>query len=341
MMRRAYHSWLLRLCDPEGCDELPHVRLDATEMGKLFEAAQQHGVLGAVTAHVQQMLEEDSLQQLALDGTAATAARQELEQAQTSCINELAMTLLLRARTRELVAAIREQNCPVAIVKGEDFADRLYDPPGVRCFRDIDLMIPRALVDDLASIMIDQGYTFVRPAGSYNDQYGERTWDSVTRPLVRVEYHWDMITCPSQRRRSSLPFEALHWEDRGSTIQAAPDSMLLIACVHAVISHRCDRLQHLCDIRQICRGRAGTIDAECLRETAIRCGVSSAVCGALEVTSRLLNDSSCSEVLTQLRLPRVSIPWRILVSNASLLEPERRSSRLRQTVIREWMKRAA
>lgn len=340
-MGLAYQSWLLRLCDPEGCEELPHVRLDATEMGKLFEAAEQHGVLGAVAAHVQQMVEEESLRQLAVDATAATAARQELEQAQTSCINQVAMTLLLRARTQELVTAIREHDCPVAIVKGEDFADRLYDQPGVRCFRDIDLMVPRVLVEDLASIMIDQGYTFVRPAGSYNQQYGERTWDSVTRPLVRVEYHWDMITCPSQRRRSSLPFEALYWEDRGPSVQAAPDSMLLIACVHAVISHRCDRLQHLCDIRQICRGRAGHLDIERLRESAIRCGITSAVCGALEVSSRLLRDSSCFEVLTQLRLPRVAIPWRILVSEASLLEPERRSSRLRQMVIREWMKRTA
>jgi hypothetical protein len=331
----------LRLCDPEGCEDLPHDRLDIKGVGKLLDAAQQHGVLGAVVANVQQLFEEDGAKQLALDANAVTALRQGLEDAQSICISELAMTLLLRARARSLLAAIREVDYPVAIVKGEDYADRLYDPTCIRCFRDIDLMVPRVFVDEMAEIMKEHGYKLIQPGGNYNLEFGERTWDSESRPLVRVEFHWDMITCPSQRRRSSLPFEELHWEQRGSAMQASPDSMLLIACVHAVISHRCDRLQHLCDIRQICRGRAGDVDVDRLRDTAVRCGVSSALAGGLGITARLLNDASSTELLRELRLPGASVAWRVLVSHVSLLEPERRSSRLRQTVIREWMKRAA
>ena len=287
------------------------------------------------------MLEEEHAEQLATDADTVTTLRQGLEDAHSICVSELAMTLLLRARTQSLLAAIRHKDFPVAVVKGEDYADRLYDPSSVRCFRDIDLMVPRAFVDEMAPIMVEHGFNLLQPAGKYNTEFGERTWDSETRPLVRVEFHWDMITCPSQRRGSSLPFEELHWEEQGTALRASPDSMLLIACVHAVISHRCDRWQHLCDIRQICRGRAGDIDVDRVRETALRCGVSSALCGALEITARLLDDSSCSELLGELRLPNTSVAWRVLVNSASLLEPERRSSRLRQTVIREWMKRAA
>ena len=41
-MERQYQAWLLQLCDPEGYENLPHVRLDVAGVGKLLEAAQQH-----------------------------------------------------------------------------------------------------------------------------------------------------------------------------------------------------------------------------------------------------------------------------------------------------------
>ncbi|MFM2095479.1 MAG: hypothetical protein RIS70_2603 [Planctomycetota bacterium] len=335
------YRWLLRLCDPEGYTDLPATRLTANAVGKLIAISRQHGVTGIVLRNLKQVLDIEGPATLLTNPHDGAATALAIKLAEEDCLPEIAQTLLLRARTGSLLAAIHRAGVDAAIVKGEDFADRLYELPGLRPFRDIDLLLRREQIDSLDELMHKLGFRFVRPEGKYNDEYGERTWDSVGAPRVRVEFHWNMITCPSQRRSSSLAWSDLDWIAEGNRMLPSPESMLVIACAHAVISHRFDRLQHLCDIRQICRARAGELACEKLREIVLHCGLSAAVTGALEVTSRLLHDVSSSDLLRQLQLPASAAPWRLLVSGASLLGPSTRVNQLRRTAIREWMKRSA
>lgn len=333
--------WLLRACDPEGCERLPEVRLGCAQAVLLAEAAREHGVAGTVLRNLRQLLEHDDAAQVLTDPREQPAVAEAWRLAAERCLAEVAQSLLLRARAASLLAAFRRAGVPAAIVKGEDFADRLYELPGLRTFRDIDVLLPRTAVDAAAGLMDEQGFFWVHPAGKYDRDYGERVWDHPGPPRVRVELHWNMITCPSQRRRSTLGWDDLEWLAAGSRLQASPESLLLIACAHAAISHRFDRLQHLCDIRQICRGRAGELRCDAVRELTLRCGLSAAVTGGLEVTSRLLQDENCRHLLARLQLPARQGPWKALVSGASLLAPATRTSKLRQTVIREWLKRSA
>jgi len=340
----SVYRWLLCLCDPDGYADLPVFRLTLPQFRPLFELADEHGVTGAVLSNVQRVFQCDGPDRLLALASAdeQSAIEEAIDEANQRWFSNVGMTLLLRQRSAEVIAGLLQDEFPVALVKGEDFADRLYGQPSLRPFRDIDLMLPRDAIDRVTSVMRELGFHLHHPGGKYNENYGERTWDSSTAPLIRVELHWNLITCPSQRRHSSLAFDELQWEQWGAAgLRATPESMLLIACVHAAISHRFDRLQHLCDIRQICRGKAGDLDCDWIREAARRNGLTVSLAGALEVAGRLLDEPVCHAALETLRLPVSKSYWRWLVSDRSLLHPETRISKLRRTIAREWMKRVA
>lgn len=341
MSNLGIYRWLLRLCDPEGYSDLPATRLGSLEVEKLIAGAREHGVAGTVLRNLRLVLGQEGAAALLSHPRDEAATALTIRIADEDCIPEITQTLLLRAQTNSLLAAMRGAGVDAAVVKGEEFADRLYPLPGLRTFRDIDLLVRREQIDALDDLMRGQRFQFVQPDGNYNDEYGERTWDSLGLPRIRVEFHWNMINCPSQRRRGTLAWDDLEWVEDGGRWRASPESMLLIACAHAVISHRFDRLQHLCDIRQIGRRCAGELDCAKLRDMTLRCGLATAVTGALDVTARLLHDADSQVLLSELQLPAIRVPWRLLVSGASLLAPANRVTKLRRTVIREWMKRSA
>lgn len=347
MSDRGAEQWLMRLCDPEGPGELPIERLTMPQFADVLALSDAHGVTGAVLSNVRRLLESAGRERLfCLSRSPTEAADFEtmMAAAQQRWFALVAMTLCLRQRASQVMSALRSEGFPTALIKGEDFTDRLYGEPSLRPFRDIDLLMPRHTIDAAAPIMTGLGFRYVVPAGKYDQHYGERTWDSISEPRTRVELHWNMINCPSQRRLSSLAFEELQWEEstsERSRCRATPAAMLLIACVHAAVSHRFDRLQHLCDIRQICRGRAGRVDFDWLRDTARRTGNTAALTGALEVARRLLGDPACEAAQHALRLPIARTAWRCLVSNETLLHPQSRWAKLRRTALREWLKRAA
>jgi hypothetical protein len=347
MFRDPVHLWLLSLCDPNGCVDPPGKRLRPQQAVQLLELAFEHGVTGALLANLETLLEREGRSRL-LDARWAGDHQQVTEalaEARRQWFQFVAMTLCLRHRAVELTDVLGRRQLPVTLIKGEDFTDRLYPQPALRPFRDIDLMLPREALSSAAEIMPDLGYEEVLPDVKYDEGYGERTWDSVSKPTVRVELHWNLINSPSQRRESSVAYEDLQRQEVLSGgrqwSRPTPASMLLIAAVHAVLGHRFDRLQHLCDIRQICRNAAGRVDVDWLREAVQRTGTSAALQAGLEVTSRLLDDPASRDVLDQLQLPVPTHAWRWLVGEATLLRPYTAVNKLRRTALREWMKRAA
>lgn len=341
-MNHCIQSWLLSLCDPEGVHELPVERLAATDLEPLFRLAAEHGVRGAVMMNLKWLIDQHAADRVLLLPAHGARLTSLIEQAQHECRAEVAYGLLLRARAAELLDRFHRAGHSAAIVKGEDFADRLYGRADLRTFRDIDIMMPLAAIDQVHSIMTEMKFRSVVPPGKYSADYGERTWDSLSQPLVRIELHWNMITCPSQRRVSSLAHEAIEWESSPHGERATAESMLLIAVVHAAISHRFDRLQHLVDVRQICRGRASRLNIDKLRERAARNGLSNVLVGVLQLTASLLQDRSSQRVLDELAFSvRHRRLWRVLVDGHLLLAPNTRVNKLRRGLLREWMKRAA
>lgn len=339
------HAWLLRLCDPEGAAGIPTTRLDPAGMTRLLTLAGEHAVSGAVLASIGRITALAGRDRIVRGGPAAAGATVDvaLAASRDRWFGLNVQSLLLRQRTSRIVAALAAADVPTGIIKGEDFADRLYPAAGLRPFRDVDLMVPQERMAAAAAVMESLGFREAG-CGRHAGHYGERTWDSDDRPLVRVDVHWNLVNSPAQRRRSSLPTEAFPWtsSDGSAQLRTTPAALLVIATVHAVLGHRFDRLQQLCDIRQICRGAAGPVDVDWLRETAVRHGVETAVAGGLDVTARLLEDDATADVRRRFEGRHAGrLSWRLLVDESTLLEPERPVARLRRTVVREWMKRAA
>lgn len=348
MLRDPIHHWLLRLCDPEGATALPAQRLRKSQFIKLLVLATEHGVAGAVLANLTRLFAGEGYERLLLPNV-VHQNRETLDahiaQARRKWFDFVATTLSLRQRTIELLAAFQVAGVPAAVIKGEDFADRLYQTAGLRPFRDIDLMLPRPAMDIADKLMRRFRCREVASDLKSDSSYGERAWETVDLPSTSIELHWNLINSPSQRRHSSITFEDLQFTEvqQGDRVllKAQPAAMLLIACVHAVIGHRFDRLQQLCDIRQLCRGAAGPIDYSSFRQLAAQTRTSEAVQGALAVTARILDDLACTNTLGQLHLPCRNIAWRLLVSDATLLVPYSPVNTVRRTIVREWMKRAA
>jgi hypothetical protein len=341
------HDWLLPLCDPEGHGRLPLRTLCMAQVVDLLELAWEHGVAGAVVANLGTLLEREGSQRL-LDPREVRGKSRHVASAVSDTkwkwLNFVAVSMFLRSRTAELQDAAERLGLPSAIIKGEDFADRLYPRSSLRPFRDIDLLLPRAAAVALGPVMSRWGYAALAVVQKHDEGYGQEVWESTAGASVSVELHWNLINSPSQRRRSSVVFEDLQFEaaaEVGLKRRLSPASMLLVATVHAVLGHRFDRLQHLCDIRQICRGAAGEIDVDWLREAARRTGTSTSVGMGLEVTERLLGVPQCRHLRRRLQLGSNHVVSRLLVRQETLLAPYTRVSKLRRQALRELVKRAA
>ena len=176
--------------------------------------------------------------------------------------------------------ALSARSIPAFILKGADFADRLYNPPSLRPFTDVDIMVPCDAMADVSTVLQGLGYRQTRGNLKYiSSGYGQQVWAPDSLPGGKIEIHWDLVNSPAIRRNVSCSFHDLQFENSSEDSQPVPSpaSLLLIASVHAATSHSYDRLLQLYDIRQICLGKAGRLDTAYLSETVNRSGCSTAV----------------------------------------------------------------
>lgn len=345
-------AWLPALCDPQGPARTLPGGLTPPQAIDLWRLAEEHGVVGAVSANWNRVVEREGIARLLPGHKDIPPAVAGARYAVRERLAELsALTLHLRARTRLVLKSLREKGLPVIVIKGEDFADRLYPSAGLRPFRDIALMLPFEAFRTAETLLPDLSFRpvqaiDVRAAAAAS---GESVWTHPGPPQTSLVPHWNLIRSPAQRRRCSVNFGDLTLEDRavGGIREPRPNatSMLLTAVVHAALGRRFDRLQHLCDIRQICRGVAGKVDPAALLDVAARTGCLPSVVAGLEVTARLLPDPHAAELLVTLgKLSPRKLPspaGRRLVGLGTLIRPHRPLSKLRRSLVRAWLKRIA
>lgn len=338
-------AWLPALCDPQGPARVLPAGLTLPQAIEMWRLAEEHEVVGAVSANWNRVVEREGIARL-LPGHkdippevagARYAVRERL-------LDRTAHARHLRIRTRQVLKSLREKGLPVVVIKGEDFADRLYPSAAMRPYREIALMFPSEAFRTAETLLPDFGF---RPARTVGRQHADESrWTHPGPPEASLTALRNLIRGP-RRRRCSVTFGDLTLEDRavGGIREPRPNAvaMLLTAVVHA--GQGFDRLQHLCDIRQICRGAAGRVDPVALLETAERTGSLPSVVAGLEITARLLPDPHAAELLVALgkhsvrRLPAPAA--RRLVGLGTLIRPHRPLSRLRRSLARAWLKRIA
>ncbi len=258
------HSWLLALADPSGpAAVLPEKRLRPWDLAAVCDLADRHGVLPTVLANLRQVAaREGPARAVRISGNVDDKAI--LADAEKSVLRQTGLAMLLRRQAAEATAALARASVPVLVLKGPEFADRLYPQPAARLFTDIDLFIPQAAGDAAEGVMRDLGYVPTVSSMKYEEGYGERGW---RRPSARtgvasglVEVHWNLVNSPTLRRVVSVEFADLQLETapgRSGGPRMTAASLLLVAAVHGATSHGFDKLRMLYDVAQTVRGAPG------------------------------------------------------------------------------------
>jgi len=335
-------SWLLALADPDGTpNSLPGIRLELSQVARLCELAHAHGVLPAVLEQLDHLVKEQPGRLLA-SGDFANDLDSILKVARECHNKRAAMCLFFVAETRRLMRELSAGGVQVIALKGADFAARLYSRPALRLFGDIDLLIRREDRRHSDSAMKQLGYQALPGRMKYASGYAEVQYQHPDMPGATVEIHDNLVNSPTIRRGVSVCLNDLPLESgaRGY-LQASPAGLLVIAVVHGAASHGFDKLQHLCDIAQAARERAGAIEESALRECLERTGAGFCLAVGLDLASRAFDDQAGTRWLERLNPPgpRWLAQW--LVTPQTVVEargPRRWSRSYRRQILRHLLK---
>jgi len=326
---RAFDAWFLALADPSpgaACPAAPA----AVDAAQLCELADWHGVLPAVARNVRRL------------AAPPAGAGEFLGQAQERLFRRAAFSLMLRKQLEPIAAAFAAAAIPALVLKGPEFADRLYAEPALRPFTDLDFLLPRDALGDAGAALARLGYRRdPEPRGKYPGDYGEETWRPDGPASGAIELHWNLVNSPPLRRRCSVEFSDLASEpsQAGALPRATASSLLLTAAVHAAASHRFDRLQPLADVCQGARGAAGPVDAAWLVETARRTGSAFAFASALRLAGALFREPACSDLAARVRPGAGGFLARRLIAPRTVLHSRTLAAGIRRQLYRELLKR--
>jgi hypothetical protein len=360
------HSWLLALADPTGPrDDLPAKPLRPWDMAPLCELAGRHGVLPTFLANLRQTISRHGAASV-IRPSANHSEKPALAAAEDAVIRQTALTMLLRRQAAEIVAALARAGVPALILKGSEFADRLYPRPGARLFSDVDLLVPQTSGAAAALILRDLSYEPTANSMKYEEGYGEQGWRRKEPAGGLVEIHWNLVNSPTLRRVVSVTYEDLQIEsaaERGDDrvpraacppVPAAeqltpapappgqrltPASLLLVAAVHGATSHGFDQLRMLYDVAQIVRGAAGSVDEAWLSGAAAGTGAVLSLETALRLTGEVLPEPQCDAFLERLQLPAATWLSKATLTRGAVLRGHAAVDGLRRQAFREFLKR--
>ena len=339
---RPEEEWLLALADPEGPrSPLPGRRLNVPGVASLCLLANMHGVLPAALRQIERLLRDEPVKLLA-DAKTVSEVSQVLGQVKNRLAQRSAMAMFLGAEAQRLAGEFAAAGAEAIVLKGADFAVRLYAHSAMRTYGDIDLLVRMSDEQAVAATMTRLGYESREQSMKHADGYSERSWEHPAMPGAMVEVHNNLVNSPTVRRGVSVRLEDLPLE-RGldGRPRATPAGLLVIAAVHGAASHGFEKVQHLCDIAQVVRGRAGLVDEPSVRECVAKTGAGLSLAAALDLTARSLNEPACAQLLgrLELRWPRRIV--RLLMTPAVVVRsqgPYRRGVTWRRRTLRQMLK---
>jgi hypothetical protein len=300
----------------------------------LLELADRHGVLA---------ISMDNLKELVRRGDGRWSSYQPdpaaCEWAREQLRRRTVMSLVLRRQAQDITARLQEAGLPVIVLKGSDFADRLYSHPSLRPFTDVDLLIPQRILPETQQVFKTLGYQPVPVPMKHQTGYGEESWRSPNPSGGMVEIHWNLVNSPALRRALSVTYEDLQLETHQGRPRPGAAAMLLIAAVHGVASHGIDRLQPLGDVVQAVRGAAGTLDEAWLAQAVPQTGTTRALATALALAHKVYGEPDCVGLMKRLGIERRAWPGNWLLTRGVVLRAHAPRDSFRRQLLREFLKR--
>ena len=334
-MLNQTHSLLLALADPRGpARAIDLAPPEPEKLRRLLELADWHGALAIVMENLKQLTGQGNgpWHSFQPDPTAWEWANQQLRY-------RTGLSLVLRQQAQELTSRMQEAGLLVLVLKGCDFADRLYSHPSLRPFTDVDLLIPERILPETRQVFRNLGYLPVPVPMKHVTGYGEESWRHPARPGGMVEIHWNLVNSPSLRRALSVTCENLQLETHQSRPRPSAAAVLLIAAVHGVASHGVDRLQVLCDVVQAVRGTAGALDETWLVQAVPQTGTDRALATALALAYKMYREPACLDLMKRLGIGRRAWPGNLLLSRGVILRAHAVRDSFRRQLLREFLKR--
>ena len=262
-------TWLLRCIDPRGLHSSSSSSdtLSAAHVRRLLEKAAAHRVLPTV------------LRNFPFPAGAAFGLLR--EQANDRRIEQLALTAVLNHQAARILNAAA--GLPVAIVKGQVFAEAIYPNAALRPFTDIDLLVSPDAATKLEQALIELGFT----KASGDTRRLEAKWvHRATGALL--ELHGNLVHSPRMRRAFSVKYDDIRDQPYARSTQ------LVVAVAHGAM-HYFAWLRHIVDLCQAARALPGEEEARfdaVTRRTGIRVP---AVIG-LTLAFRLMAEERCLEI---------------------------------------------
>ena len=201
-------TWLLALADSERSSApLPGVCLEPEGVTALCELAHAHGVLPAVLREVERLLQEqpDAL----LVRTAVCDFHATLNLSHECSAKRAAMSMFLGAEARRLTGELAATGAQAIMLKGADFAARLYAKPALRFFGDMDLLICREDWEPVDDTLKKLGYQALPVEMKHATGYAEVQYQHPAMPGATVEIHDNLVNSPTVRRGVSVRLEDL------------------------------------------------------------------------------------------------------------------------------------
>jgi hypothetical protein len=305
--------------------------------------AEAHGVLPAVMANLHRLDREGC--RLLPDSPEGGASRTSLRDVLSDgfggeLLARAARALAIRSQAAEIGEEFSAGGIPATVLKGLDFADRLYADPSLRGFGDLDILTPRSSLAPAEAVLVRLGYARNEPGMKHDADYGQLRY---VRPGAAgaVELHWNLVNSPKLRAALSVSYEDVDFlppsAENGWSLPS-PASLLLIAAVHAAVSHEMDNLQSLCDVCQAARAAAGPIDTTRLTEAIHRTGTGLAVAAALDTAGRLFREPKCSQLAAEVGLRRHGV-WRVLITPGVVARRHAYMDSFRRKCFRELLRR--
>jgi len=352
MQRKRIASWLVALSDPAGLrPSLPERRLRERELAALCDLADAHGVLPAVAANFGEAAAAQGPGRIVQVAAGRRAASEEVKAALVAAerrmLREKVAVTLLRRQAEEIGAALSARSLTAAILKGPDFAERLYPRTTLRLYKDLDLLVRSQAVPEVEEVLERLGHVPVRVPRGRGWVHLGCTWRRLDGRGGVVDVHWD-LSHPLLVHRMSLRFEDLEFQEpqaASGLLRPTASSLLFVAAAHAATPHTFSRMQCVWDVCQAARGVAGPVDARWLAQAAARTRGGIALVPALRLGRDVLGDDACGALLA--RLPQAdllrgagaTVPprlWVGLVTGHSVVWPNSASGKARRLLFR-WL----
>jgi hypothetical protein len=238
--------------------DLPGEALDPSQWDGLRSAAASQNIEGLFAA--------------AIRAGAFPATKAQTAVVMDGCTAAMGGCLLLEAALLDLHASLHRAGIPVTVLRGAATAHLDYPTPDRRSFSDIDVLVPRGMIEQASLALVEGGLTrdaLPRPNGRWEPPELALT----SGRALEIDLYDHVVAGPLASR---LPAESL-WSDRscfelaGTSLWGlSPEGRLIAACLRVAAEAR-PRLIALRDVVQLVLG--GHVDVELLHQLANEWGV--------------------------------------------------------------------